>query len=58
MVAALGDTASSYATVKSWAAHFKMGKGGGGGGGSKLMTGVDNTHMQQLRKTCAQSRDG
>ena len=26
MVAKLGDTAPSYATVKSLAAHFKMGK--------------------------------
>ena len=26
MVATLGDTSSSYATVKRWAAHFKTGK--------------------------------
>ena len=26
MVATLGDTAPSYATVERWASHFKMGK--------------------------------
>ena len=26
IVVTLGDTAPSYATVKSWAAHFKIGK--------------------------------
>ena len=55
MVAALGDTASSYATVKSWAAHFKMGKGGGGGGLEVNDRCGQHTHATTEENMCTES---